>query len=245
MPALENSLAQGLSAMQGQGIDPAVLYGMSPGAAPSMPPMAAPTAPAMPQAAPAAAPSFANVSSGPSFGNVQAGTMPEVYGGSAATAPSGVGANPFGVHPKLDIHAIADFLLPRIRQHESTNNYKADRSKTHPGQTASGAYQYIDSTWGGYNGFKRAVDAPPEIQDQRAKEDFVKALTKYGGDPFKAVASHYFPKYAHNPSMWSNPIVDGKGNPIPNAPTVEQYVSGILPKERLQAYLANQGGGAL
>lgn len=49
---------------------------------------------------------------------------------------------------------------------ESGGDYRAEN----PSSSASGAYQIIDSTWGGYAGYGHASDAPPHIQDQRAAQ---------------------------------------------------------------------------
>lgn len=55
-------------------------------------------------------------------------------------------------------------ILARIRACESGNNYTAQNRSS----SASGAYQFLDSTWGGYGGYVRAMYAPPAIQDQYA-----------------------------------------------------------------------------
>jgi len=59
-------------------------------------------------------------------------------------------------------------LAACIRQHESRHDYDAEN----PVSTASGAYQFLDSTWRGNakwvkgaRQYKRASDAPPHIQD--------------------------------------------------------------------------------
>lgn len=41
----------------------------------------------------------------------------------------------------------------------------------HPrGSTASGCWQFIRGTWGGYKGYANAADAPVHIQNERAKQ---------------------------------------------------------------------------
>ncbi len=65
-------------------------------------------------------------------------------------------------------------FLTCVRHHESdrgpyphTNGYQAQN----PYSTASGAYQFLDSTWrnvsasAGHGGYRRAKDAPHEVQD--------------------------------------------------------------------------------
>jgi hypothetical protein len=69
-------------------------------------------------------------------------------------------------------HPLPDSMIPpvmrRVRECESRGDYRAQN----PVSTASGAWQYLDSTWGGHRGFARAMDAPPRVQDLRAIRDF-------------------------------------------------------------------------
>lgn len=57
--------------------------------------------------------------------------------------------------------------LEYIGARESGNNYAAQNKRS----TASGKYQYLDSTWNSYSGYARAKDAPPSVQDERASKD--------------------------------------------------------------------------
>jgi hypothetical protein len=58
-------------------------------------------------------------------------------------------------------------FLACVRKHESGGNYQAKN----PVSTASGAYQFLDSTWrtmsdrAGHRGYGSARSAPPHIQD--------------------------------------------------------------------------------
>lgn len=69
--------------------------------------------------------------------------------------------------PAPDVREHADGLPPimlRIRWCESRNNYTAENRRS----TASGAWQFLDSSWARYAGYERAMYAPPEVQDQKA-----------------------------------------------------------------------------
>lgn len=59
---------------------------------------------------------------------------------------------------------ITDDVWYRLRVCESGNNY-ANRNNS----TYRGAYQISFSTWGGYGGYSDPADAPPAVQDAKAK----------------------------------------------------------------------------
>jgi hypothetical protein len=64
-------------------------------------------------------------------------------------------------------------ILATIRQMESGNNYQAQA----PGSSASGAYQILNEVWAGFGGFNRAADAPPPVQDTKAAQLIINALS--------------------------------------------------------------------
>ena len=83
--------------------------------------------------------------------------------------------------------------LATIRARESGGNYGA----RNPTSSASGAYQFIDGTWGGYGGYKHAYQAPAHVQDAKARAWVQHILARYPGDvravPMTWYTGHYSP----------------------------------------------------
>lgn len=95
--------------------------------------------------------------------------------GETVTVP-GAGTRPSNISPAgTDL----DRFMYALRAVESSHNYKAEGQPT-PGGTAKGAYQYLDSTWDNYGGYSRADEAPPHIQDEKARQDMQRYYDEYG-----------------------------------------------------------------
>lgn len=149
----------------------------------------------------------------PSFETANAKSQAASFG-SGAFGQLGASATGGGGAGYQTGDATIDRIMQTIRQRESGGNYTAQN----PYSSASGAYQFINSTWGGYGGYRRAADAPAAVQDRRAAEDIRRFLAMSGGD-VRAV-----------PGMWYNPAIyrsgnwerrpDGPGNPL----SVGEYI---------------------
>lgn len=82
-----------------------------------------------------------------------------------------------------------DRLMAAIRSKESGGDYAAIGQPTDWGR-ATGAYQFLDSTWGYYKGYARAADAPPEVQDERARDLMLEYYNQFGN--WQDVAAAWF-----------------------------------------------------
>jgi hypothetical protein len=60
---------------------------------------------------------------------------------------------------------------PRVAHCESRGRYDA----RNPRSSATGRYQAIRGTWGGYGGYPEAAAAPPHVQERHAAELFTRA----------------------------------------------------------------------
>ncbi|MFT3855688.1 MAG: transglycosylase family protein [Ilumatobacteraceae bacterium] len=88
--------------------------------------------------------------------------IPVVIGGNGSSSAAGCG--------ELAV------VLDTIRTLESGGDYNAPKNQGR----ASGAYQYVDSTWNHYDGYESAYLAPPEVQDARATSDVQAIFATYG-----------------------------------------------------------------
>jgi hypothetical protein len=117
-----------------------------------------------------------------------------------------------GPEPSGSVEAIA----ATIRELESGNDYMARA----PGSTASGAYQFLDSSWAGYGGYTRALLAPPEVQDAKAFASIRAILAMNDDDPAAVPVSWYI---GHVPApgspRWDAVPSPGAGNRL----TPRQY----------------------
>lgn len=95
--------------------------------------------------------------------------LPVLAGGADPAVPGPPGCLSAG-----SLHAI----LATIRQLESGGDYSAQAR----GSSASGAYQFIDTTWDHYGGYQRAADAPRAVQDAKAAEHVNAILLAHSGD---------------------------------------------------------------
>lgn len=104
-------------------------------------------------------------------------------------------------------------ILKTIRIMESGGNYKAHAK----GSSASGAYQFVDGTWGNYGGYAHAMDAPPAVQDAKAAANVQSILDRYHNVLEAVPATWYAGSYRGH----------GKENYFPggnNKLTVQQYM---------------------
>ena len=53
-----------------------------------------------------------------------------------------------------------------VMMRESRGDIRAEN----PRSTASGKWQFLDGTWGGYGGYAHASHAPEQVQDERARQ---------------------------------------------------------------------------
>ena len=123
-------------------------------------------------------------------------------------------AQPTVEGPATNIPAELGAILATIRAMETGGDY----ATTITTSTASGAYAFLDGSWGGYGGYARAKDAPPAVQDAKAAELAAYVLARNGGDVSTIPVSWYI---GHVPvgAEWDTVPVPTAGNKL----TPRQY----------------------
>lgn len=143
-----------------------------------------------------------------------------------------------GAAPVVGKDVKPEDITKYIRQIESSNNYQA----LNPTSSASGAYQYIDSTWNNFGGYPRAALAPKQVQDTKFMLDLNKRLERYNNDPYKVIAAHYLPALADTPERWTEPFRIGKHNISPVEQYVRKVIAGTPLEDSFDAYLTAHTG---
>ena len=106
-------------------------------------------------------------------------------------------------------------ILATIRYLESRGNYTIGPNRGN----ASGAYQFIESTWNGYGGYRHAYQAPPAVQDERAGADVQRFLEMWNNDVSMIPVMWYFPRAARDIALMDIVPVPSAGNIL----TVREY----------------------
>ncbi len=106
-------------------------------------------------------------------------------------------------------------ILATIRYQESRGNYTIGPNRGN----ASGAYQFIASTWNGYGGYAHAYLAPAWVQDERAALDVNRFLAQFNNDVSMIPVMWYYPKAAREPALMDIVPVPSAGNKL----TVREY----------------------
>ena len=113
-------------------------------------------------------------------------TPPPPASATPATTPASTAPRP-ATAAAAPIPAELAVILATIRHMETGGDYTVSVTTS----TASGAYGFLDSSWGGYGGYARAKDAPPAVQDAKAAELATYILNRNGGDVSTIPVSWY------------------------------------------------------
>lgn len=129
-----------------------------------------------------------------------------------------------GDNPGIGCAAGSDVapILATIRHLESGNNYTAQASRS----SASGAYQFINSTWANYGGYPTAASAPPEVQDAKAAEMVRSILDRHEGD-ITAVPTTWYIGHVPGPgsTAWDTVPAPGAGNTLTPRQYLDRWLS--------------------
>jgi hypothetical protein len=172
-------------------------------------PPSAPVSPPTTQIAtvPATTPESAPETTAPAVVPAPAATVLPAPAAVGPPAPAAVGVT---VYPGQLGH-----ILATIRYMESRGNYTVGPNRGN----ASGAYQFIQSTWNGYGGYSHAYLAPSWIQDERAALDVNRFLAQWNNDVSMIPVMWYYPRAATTPALMDVVPVPSAGNIL----TIREY----------------------
>lgn len=117
---------------------------------------------------------------------------PPVVTPPPATAPAAPAPRNVKAYPEQ-----IEYILATIRYLESRGIYTLPPNLG----DASGAYQFIGSTWNNYGGYPAAYLAPPHIQDERAAQDVLKFLDQWNNDVSMVPVMWYLPAASRQPEL--------------------------------------------
>jgi hypothetical protein len=152
-----------------------------------------------------------------------AALLPNVdYAGTGGDQPSTPDAAPDpGVGRTPDPSGLTqDMVIYGIKMQESRGDYHAEN----PTSTASGAYQYIDGTRDGYQGYRHAGDAPAAVQDAKMRQDTQAAFDRLG-DWERVIASHFAGEGGQRGPKSHRDRVPG--HDYNQNPSIREYVDGV------------------
>lgn len=126
------------------------------------------------------------------------------------------------INSRVDNRVIISRLANALKSQE-TGGEGAYLRKSYS-SSACGAYQYMQSTWNDYMGYRTPCSAPAWVQDSRMVGELQASYNKYHSWE-KAVAAHLSPAYAGDKRLWNRRI---SGNP-----TVREYVNSVFSKANI------------
>ena len=127
-------------------------------------------------------------------------------------------------------------VLATVRTVESGGDYAARVA----GSSASGAYQFLDTTWAGYGGYPQAWQAPPPVQDAKAAEQLSGILDAYGGDVTVVPVVWYLGHLpAPGSAEWDTVLAQRAGNQL----ALREYQARWLAEYDGQLAAAHPDGG--
>lgn len=144
-----------------------------------------------------------------------------------AAAPgvaSGGGGGAIPHAGNTDPNGLQSFLAA-TKQHESGGNYGIYNQSGL--SDASGAYQFISTTWGGYGGYHNAAEAPPEVQDAKAAEMASQLFERYHDWRLVAIAWYGGPGIADQAAAGQDPgNPDQQGSYLAYGDTIVRMMAG-------------------